>query len=364
MKIFIILLALLSFIATAKAGDYKADSAQAHNYLLRAIDSINTGKFNEAVILCDSASILDPHNIAYPYEKALAFYKLNQIDSAITILDSLTKIKTTSDQVYQMLGNCYDALGKPDIAIEIYNNGLKKFPDSGRLFMEQGLYYYNQNEISDAVNKWETGIYHDPSFSNNYYILSKFYSKSGLSIWSLLYGEIYFSIADNENKVKELNRLLFNVYEKSFYTKKDSSIIIKFTTMTITSPVKRPDIDLPFEMAYQSVMEKASDGLLPKDSSRFNIETLYKIREKFIEIWFDEKLNTKFKNVLFDWHKTLIDYNLFETYTYLLFAEARVEEFNKWVVKDQPKLKKDINELINKYPFIVDSTHFLQKYQL
>ncbi len=357
----IILFFIINCISLLSAQDI--DSTQKANELyLNAIQSINSGKYDSAISECDSAMGLDSKPIAYPYEKAFALYKKNQFDEAIKILDSLTNHVEVNPQIYQLLGNSYDALDNAEKSLEVYKNGLSKFPKSGRLFYEIGINYIAQKEVRKALSYWENGIINEPQYSNNYFILSKYYYKAGFTVWSVLYGEIFSNLTESEFKAKEMSHLLFDFYKKSFYFLKDSAFTIQFTTNMITSPIKRPNKDLPFDMAYQSVMQDAAKGILPADTLSFSIDILYQLRKKFIELWYAENLEKTFPNVLFDWHKMLIEEDIFEVYNYFLFNEGAPDETKSWVSRNQLKIKR-FKELIQENMLKIDENHFLNMYQ-
>lgn len=339
------------------------DSTQKANELyLEAIQSINSGKYNDAISKCDSAMLFNPKPIAYPYEKALALYKKNQFDDVIKILDSLTNHREVNPQVFQLLGNSYDALDNAEKSLEVYKNGLIKFPKSGRLYYEIGINYIAHNEARKALSYWENGIINEPQYSNNYFILSKYYNLSGFTAWSVIFGEIFSNLTESDFKAKEMSHLLYQFYKNSFYFLKDSTLTIQFTTSMITSPIKRPNKDLPFDMAYQSVMQDAAKGILPADSLNFSIDILYQLRKKFIELWFAENLDKTFPSVLFDWQKKLIEEDIFEVYNYFLFNDGAPEETKSWVSRNQLKIKR-FQSLIRENFLKIDENHFVNKHQ-
>ncbi|TAL68675.1 MAG: hypothetical protein EPN82_10380 [Bacteroidetes bacterium] len=338
------------------------NSTKANELYLSAIQSINNGKYDDAIDKCDSAMLLNPEPIAYPYEKALALYKKDNFEEAVKILDSLTNHKEVNPQIYQLLGNSYDAMNNGEKSLEIYKNGLAKFPKSGRLYYEIGINYISQKDIRKALSSWENGIFIDPQFANNYLILSKYYFQSGFSCWAVIYGEIFINLTESNLKSKEMSHLLFDFFKKSFYFQKDSMHTIQFTTSMITSTVKRPNKDLPFDMAYQSVMQEAAKDILPADTSQFSIDVLYQIRKKFIELWYAENLDVTFPNVLLDWHKKLIEQGIFEVYNYFLFNEAAVEETKSWIGRNQLKVKRFQEEIQNNL-LLIDDKHLLYRHQ-
>jgi hypothetical protein len=363
MKLLILVVFLIISNFISLLSSQVIDSVKKANELyLLAIQSINSGKYDEAISKCDSAMMFNPGPVAYPYEKSLALYKKNQFNDASIILDSLTGHPEVNPQVFQLLGNCYDAMDNSDKAIEVYKNGLAKFPKSGRLLFEIGLNYIAHQEVRKALGYWESGIINEPQYSNNYLVLSKYYYKAGFTAWSVIYGEIFSNISESDFKVKEISNLLFEFYKNSFYFLRDSTITIQFTTSMITSPVKRPNKDLPFDMAYQSVMQEAAKDILPADSSLFSIDILFQLRKKFIELWYAGNLDKTFSNVLFEWHKNLIDKDIFEVYNYFLFSEGAPIETKSWVSRNQLKIKRFQTQIYENF-LKIDEKHFVSKHQ-
>ncbi|MBI5324856.1 MAG: hypothetical protein HZB41_06230, partial [Ignavibacteriae bacterium] len=100
MKYFIVVILFFILFNKSLLSNQQVDNAQKANELyLLAIQSINSGKYDDAIIKCDSAMLLNPEPIAYPYEKALALYKKDKFEESIKILDSLTNHKEVNPQV-------------------------------------------------------------------------------------------------------------------------------------------------------------------------------------------------------------------------------------------------------------------------
>ena len=109
------------------------------------------GKYDEAIKLFDEAQKLDPENISYPYEMAYAYNGKKEYKKASDILEKLLNHKSVHALVYQSLGNAYDYQGKADKALETYEKGAKKFPNSGELYLEMGNMKLGKQEYDKAL---------------------------------------------------------------------------------------------------------------------------------------------------------------------------------------------------------------------
>lgn len=104
----------------------------------QAIDLMDAGKVKESIALLEEAHQLDPADYNYSYELALAHYLQKDYAIAVAQLEPLLNHPRTSERTYQLLGNSYDMAQKPELAKATYENGLRKFPGSGPLYVESG----------------------------------------------------------------------------------------------------------------------------------------------------------------------------------------------------------------------------------
>src|SRR5690606_19447307 len=123
-----------------------------------AIKLMDAGKIEESIILLQESQKLDPENFDYPYETAYANYLKKDYKTAIEILQKLENYKNTNAQLYTLWGNSYDNLGNPKKAIEIYDNGIKKFPNKGLLYLEKGVVYEFEKDYNKAIENYQKGI--------------------------------------------------------------------------------------------------------------------------------------------------------------------------------------------------------------
>src|SRR6267143_5281644 len=138
-----------------------------------AIKLMDNGKIEESIKLLEESMKLDPDNIDYPYEIGYANYMAKNYQKTIDVLTDLTRRKDAYDRVFQLLGNSYDNIGQKEKAIEIYELGLKKLPNSGKLNLELGGMYLTAKNYDRAIYYYEKGIEVEPGYSSNYYRVAK-----------------------------------------------------------------------------------------------------------------------------------------------------------------------------------------------
>ncbi len=96
------------------------------------------GDYTNAVVVLNRALELEPTNPALTKDLALSYYFNSDYTRALNSILPLLERNNADDQSYQVAGNIYKSLNKPEEAEKLYKKGLKKFPESGPLYNELG----------------------------------------------------------------------------------------------------------------------------------------------------------------------------------------------------------------------------------
>ena len=300
-----------------------------------AIELMDNGKLDESIKLLEEAQKLDPDRFDYPYEIALAHYLKKDYKETIKILETLVNHKDVSERLYQMLGNCYDIIGNSEKAFEIYDLGLKKFPNSGMIYLEKGNVYWGKKEYEKALPFYEKGIEVDPQFPSNYYRASRIYCNSSESVWGLIYGEIFMNIERNSNRTSEISKLLYDTYKSNIKIwDSGDSAKIDFCNIIINAKdiINKDNIKLPFCSIFGEDFIMSIIGVQTIDINSLDI-----IRNNFIEYYFKNKHNKNFPNILFNYQKKIKDAGHFEAYNHWILMKGDEDAFENWYDSNKEK---------------------------
>lgn len=300
----------------------------------KAIKIMNQGKLDESIDLLEQAQKLDPERMDYPYEIAYANYRKENYPKAIEILNTITEHKEVTDFVYQLLGNAYDFSGKPELALETYQKGMLKFPNSGKFHLESGSIKYHNKQYNEAIAFWEDGIKANPNYSSNYYRLSKVFSLSEERIWTLLYGEYFIVLEPNTERTKEISKLLYENYQKSYEVQTDSTGQFHLTEKGFQIVVQdKKDLKkinkgiLPFEGTFASTFALSALHF----QNNINIASIYEARKNFLDFWFDKKkFNKDYPNKLLEYQQQIQKNGFYKTYTYWIVSQGNPTEYQEW----------------------------------
>ncbi len=333
----VFLITLFLLIGNAVIG--QSNEEKALELGQRAITLMDEGKLDESIEMLKQAEELDPKRIDYPYEMAFAYYKKMDYSKSIELLKTITEHKDVSDFIYQLLGNSYDLIGKPELALETYQRGMTKFPNSGKFHLESGNIKFHNEEYNEAIAFWEDGIKANPIYSSNYYWLSKVFSMTEERIWTLLYGEYFILLEPNTDRTNEISKLLYENYLKSYEVETDSTGQFHLTEKGFQISINdKKDLRkmkkgvLPFEGTFATAFAFSAINF----QNDINLASIYNARKNFLEFWFNEKkFNKDYPNKLLDYQVKIQKNGFFKTYSYWLLSQGNSEEYQEWYIENE-----------------------------
>ncbi len=299
-----------------------------------AIQKMDAGEIAASLKLLAKAQALDPENIDYPYEIAYAHYLNKDYPIAIKLLKKLIKRPTANDRVYQMLGNAYDMNQQAPKAIAAYNEGLKRFPKSGILYLERGTMEAMAERYNDALQYYEKGIEVQPTFPSNYYRAAQIYLSSSEKIWGFLYGEIFMNLEPTSARTAEISKRLYDAYTSSIQIKKGDKENEQSATINVCANilVVSDDFDteerlkMPFCMLYGTTLT-----LSVALEESIDLTGLCNIRDKFVHLYYQQGHDKEYDNLLFRFQKSLKEQGHFEAYNHWVLMKGNEPAFGAWL---------------------------------
>lgn len=330
MKKFILIIFVLLINSHLSFSQTQTEKDKALKLVKKAIELVDDKEFNDGLKLLFEARKLDSNNIAIIYEIGLAYCKKGQYQKAIDIIEPYKFYNDFDAQYFQLLGNCYDMVGKSEKAMVIYSQGISLSPHAGRLYLEMGNVELERKNVDSAVHLYEKGVEVDPMHSSNYYWLAKIFCATGLKVWGLIYGELFMNLERSSKRTEEISKLLYDTYEKGFTVKNKNEISVHF--FNIIQVGKNVLESSKFGMNYEMCLSLC----FAASNKKKDLENFHAIREEFINQWYKKHFNDTFPNVLIDWQKSLKDKGYLKYYDYWLLAKGNEDEFEDFI-KDNPE---------------------------
>jgi len=330
MKTFTISFILVAAFCAASLAQTPKETA--HEKGVQAVKLEDEGKFDDALKLLDEAQKLDPDNIVYPYEATYCYYSQEQYQKVVDALEKLKDRPDSFDRLYELLGNSYDVLKQSDKAISIYEEGLKKFPNSGVLYLERGTMPLTSKDYNEAIKYFEKGIEVDPKFASNYYWAAKLYCGSEASMWGMMYGEIFMNLERNSKRTGEISKLLFDTYKKNITFTSSEKTTISFNKDNVVKIQDGGKIKMPYSIIYELTMGIATVG-----EKAIDLNSIDRIRQNFLKVYNEKGFDKEYPNVLFSYQNQITTANNMEAYDHWLLMKGDDAAFDTWQAANKDK---------------------------
>lgn len=304
-----------------------------------AIELMEKGNISESILLLEKAQKTYPEQFIFPYEKAFAYYLKKDYSTTIDILEKLKKHKDANDLLYQMLGNAYDMNKNTEKAVITYNEGLKLFPNSGKLYLELGIIHMNKEEYGTALENFEKGIQVEPNFPSNYYWAARLFLTSEDEVWGMLYGELFMNLERNTQRTIEMSFMLYSVYKDEIKIINDTAYTISFSKNHYITPENKGKNLSPFG----STIYETDLGVSILNQKTIDIHSLNIIRTKFIQTYYQMNHHKNYPNVLFDYQKSIYDAGHLEAYNYWILMKGDEDGFQQWQSENKEKWEKFVD---------------------
>jgi tetratricopeptide (TPR) repeat protein len=284
---------------------------------------IRSGDYSNAILVLNQALQLEPDNFEFKKQLGFTFYLKGDLNKAKSVIEPLLSSKEADVQVFQIGGNIYVGREEWKTAQRMYERAIRKFPNSGELYNDNGTLLMNFKMYDGALRSWIKGIEQDPGFPGNYYNAVKTYDFSNNPLWCILYGETFMNMESFTTRTAEVRNILLESYKKLF---NDPSI---FESMVPDDEKKsrRSKGGSDFVQAFKTSMGKQISVV----TSGIDPDVLIMVRTRFLLDWFNF-YGTKYPYALFDFQRTLLREGMFESYNQWLFGPAANQaNYKAWV---------------------------------
>lgn len=341
----------------AAAADMTTDQ---YKRFIRAIGLVDEGLYEAALYDFDFLRKENPGNYFIDYEYLYTLYQLERYKEVAKESKKLLNNKKAQPQVFQICGNAYDIIGKPKEALKIYEEGLKRFPDSGYLCLEIGNLSFNAKDYTEAVKWYDKGITVQPEFASNYYRAAQIYGNTDeYKVWGIIYAEAATMLAVERNdRHKEMADMIADLYRSSI-TQNGDTLKVKLC------PSKKLNVDPESNVTYLGflgvfevcTLASAISLESPKKGFDTTLANLTELRKGIVESYFADTDNLYGDAMyLMPYWKKVIDSGHWEAYNAYLFMYTFPEEFDAWAEANQDKMDAFV-KWFNKDPFSLDKTH-------
>lgn len=346
MKRFLLLLFILLAAPVTFAEDISDEDYEQYRL---AIEYSDNGNANLAIDIYNKLIKKYPDYTDFHYELGYCYMVKQDFKKAYSILSKAEKQEGASGNLYALEGNCLDNMGKPEIAIAKYEEGLARFPDCGHLYLELGIMHQKKEEYDEAVSLYRRGIEAEPDYTSNYFRCASLLCYSSEPVWGIVYAEIHQLLQRKSRRSDVMSKAMYDAYNNHITVEKDTLIHYSLTQENMIQSDKGKN-EVPFEAVFEILNVQQEDFARIKEKGHLDLTSLVEKRRQFFNSCFTEGNYWKFYYPVFRFQQKVLDAGYWEAYNMWLLRKGNEEEFDAWYKANALKYN-DFIAWFNNQPF-------------
>lgn len=334
-------LLLFLFISSA----YAQNQPDAEKLINEGVVLHDKGDYRGAIDKYSKALEVDKDNLVALSEKAMSLNSAGKYLESIDVSKHAILTHSNEDlkNVYVSYANALDHLKKTDEALNIYQEGIQKYPNYYQLQFNKGICYTNTNRYSEAILCFQNSLLINPKHAGSLNAIGTL-EMGNHRIPAILAFSRFLIVepqtSRSKNNLENIKKLFAQGIKQT--DKKSITININSNMLSDSSDVKKENdfsqVDLILSMASGLDFDK-------KNIKKTEVENFIR---KF-EIICSSLEETKKGNFGFYW-ETFVPYfiemknkKFIEAFAYIAFVDSESEDVAKWHKKNQSELDKFYN---------------------
>jgi tetratricopeptide (TPR) repeat protein len=327
----------------------------------RAVAAMNAKQYSEAERILRQVIKRYPTYYDARYELALVLSLQQRYDDALAeckiICDTAIPKEQQRDHYFQLLGNLYAQKDDSARADASYQLGLKRFPTSARLHVEQAIRLAQQGNLDDALEEIESAISGDPTYPLSYYWGARFYRASTERIWALMYAEIFINLRPNSARADEMSTLWYNMFREAIEQFDEEGRIVLSREIRASGP-QGPH----FPETFSAVLTEAARALAFNRDFEVPIASIDTLLRGFLQIWHARGYDTTFRNIIIDRYQQLDREGLLDAYIFVVAQHGKPMQFAEYAKQNKARLQR-LERWIARHPLTLTRTQYLSRYR-
>lgn len=330
LQIFIIICAVACSLGASAQRSIDLINDNDRVRLDEAVGLMDNGKPKDAIKIFDDLRKKYNNYYILEYERLYAYYLAGDFKRIVKEGPKLYKHPESEPQLYQLVGNAQDVLGDPEAAVKTYDEGLKRFPRSGYLYLEKGNIHMMHQRYNEAVECYLRGVEVQPDFASNYYRLAKLFAQSTEPLWAIVYGEVVCNLQPGSERGEEMGKLIYDLFQENIKIEGENKAHVTLTkNNTIHMNSDTTDIQVPFPLMYE-MGTMASPALTEfMKTKKLTVAMIADLRKDALA-HIDSVAPGYYNLSLLDFHRKLIKSGHWEAYNMWLMSPGAEEETNRW----------------------------------
>lgn len=193
-----LLIVFLVLTSTFTSYSQEEEEIEIEAIIAQGYESYIERDYETSIAVYKQALEIDPSSALANNQIALSYFKLGDYDNAIVYSDKV--IQDNNDPTYVLSsyvtkGSCLDIIGETDASIQLFKEGIEKFPENNYLHFNLAVNYFKIHDIKNAEYHALQSATLDQNHVSSHYLLAHINHKREEKIPTLL-SSFYFLLAE------------------------------------------------------------------------------------------------------------------------------------------------------------------------
>ncbi len=338
-----ILILMFTLMCNISFGQNKVD---AEKLVDEGIAYHDKGDYDGAISRYDKALILDKDNLLALAEKAFSLLSSQKDEESVKYCQKAIETHPGEEGlriVYVTYGNALDGLKKTDKSIEVYDEGLKQFPDDYLLYFNKGITLWGVSKDNDALLCFQKSAKLNPKHASSHNAIARLSKTNKKRIPALLAYCRFFSLESASDRAKQnlesVQKIMkANVEETG---KKSINIYINSDMLGDINTTGKPK-DNNFSATDMILSMETALDFDKKNNKKTEVEQFIRKLETICA----SLKETKKENYGFFWDYyvpyfiEMKDKKLIEAFSYIAFASSTDQDVSKWLKSNEAEIDR------------------------
>ncbi|MBX7153288.1 tetratricopeptide repeat protein [bacterium] len=191
----------------------------------QGINLHDEGKYDQAIVLYNQVLQRNPHHVIAMSEIAYSYFAKGDFQKSLDWgLKASQYDSPALSHIYMIIGNSYDNMGKGDLAIKVFEDAIKKFPEEQLLHYNLALAYYRKKRLDDAIVSLKKSVQLRPTHASSHMLLGQCWYSAGYTIPAMLAFSAFLVYEPYTERANQARQNLGEIMGR-FVTAKDSKNI-------------------------------------------------------------------------------------------------------------------------------------------
>lgn len=337
-----LLILMILLVGNISFGQNKADAEKLVN---EGVAYHDKGDYNGAISRYDKALALDKDNLLALSEKALTLNTLQKCEESILICQRAIETHPGENglkTIYVTYGNNLDDLKKTDKSVEIYDQGIKQFPDYYQLYFNKGISLTSVKRYDEAILCFQKSVSLNPKHAGSHNIIARILNTTNRIPAILAYSR-FLVIEPESKRAKENLSSLQEIMNRNVEVTGKKSINLNVSPDLLGDTISNGEVkensfistDLILTMAAAQDYDK-------KNKKKTEVEQFIRKFETVCEsLKESQKSNHGFYWEFYvPYFTEMKDKNLVEPFAYIVFASSDNPDVSNWLKSNETEIDK------------------------